>query len=124
MSHPELHRITVNVTAWRRVVKGVVEGIVDEAMQRRAWFGAGPEIASPGEAVDQFFGDAAIEDFLARSDNGLDEAQTAAGRRLVALMEDLLKETKPEEWMDPDYMIANPRWKAIRAAASEFATGL
>ena len=111
--------MTVNIAAWRSVIKGVVESISDEAMQRRAWFGAGPEVWSPDEAFNQFFGDAAIEDFLARGDNGLDEAQSAAGRRLLALMDKLSKDT-PDR-ISPAELIDDPRWKAVRAAAKEFA---
>ena len=116
--------MTIDVPAWRRVVKSVVEGVADEAMQRRAWFGFGPEIASPGEHVDMLFGDVAIEEFLARTDTGLDELQIAAGWRLVARIEELLEEAKAEEWMDPNYLIDDPRWRAIRTAAAEFAEGL
>ena len=81
----------------------------------------GREVA---DAIDQFFSDAAIEDFLVWPGNGLDEAQTAAGRRLVVRMASLIEETDAKEWMEPSYLIDDPRWKAIRAAADEFAKTL
>jgi hypothetical protein len=113
--------MTVDINVWRQRVKEVVEGIADEALQRRAWFGAGPEEYTPAEAVEMFFGNAAMEEFLARADNGLDDAQTAAGWRLFTLMDSLTRGTKAEHWTDPSYLIDEPRWKVIRAAAAEFA---
>ena len=75
--------MTADINTWRQLVKDAVESIADEALQRRAWFGAGPEVYSPTEAIEQFFSSAAIEEFLTRPDNGFDDAQTTAGWRLV-----------------------------------------
>lgn len=71
------------MAAWRKVVQQVVSGIADEETQRRAWFGVGREESSPDEDFNQFFGDAAIEEFLARKDNELNPQQLEAGRRLL-----------------------------------------
>lgn len=116
--------MTADINTWRQLVKDAVESIADEALQRRAWFGAGPEVYSPTEAIEQFFSNAAIEEFLTRPDNGFDDAQTTAGWRLVRLVEGLLEETPYEQWSDPSYLIDEPRWKAIRTAAGEFSKAL
>lgn len=108
----------VDINAWRKVVEQVVGGIADEALQRRAWFGIGPEQSSPDEEFCMFFDDAAIDDFLSRDDTGLTEEQARAGKHLVSLMTDLADETP--EHIEPADMIDDPRWQEIRAAASRF----
>lgn len=108
----------VDVGAWRRMVEGVVRSIADDAMQRRAWFGIGPEVSSPDEAFCQFFDDAAIEEFLARGDNGLTEIQVAAGVKLMEMMDKLSRETPKS--IRPEDLIDDPRWERIRVAADEF----
>ena len=65
----------VNIEAWRKVVEQGVDAIADKNLQRRAWFGAGPEESSPEETINQFLGDAAIREFLSRQDTGLNEVQ-------------------------------------------------
>ena len=86
--------MTVDLNVWRELVKQAVGAIADEGFQRRAWFGIGPEEPSPDEDICQFLGDAAIEDFLNRSDTGLNGPQTEAGRHLVKLMHQLLAQTQ------------------------------
>jgi len=112
--------MAVNLNAWRTVLKQVVDGIADESLQRRAWFGIGPEISSPDEMFNQFFGDAAIEDFLKRSDTGLNDLQLEAGRYLTKLMRELSKQTA--EHLDPANLIDDPRWRKVREAAARFTT--
>ena len=65
--------MAVELKAWRKVVEEVVAGIADEALQRRAWFGVGPEELSPDEEFCQFFDDAAIEEFLDRGGTGMNK---------------------------------------------------
>jgi hypothetical protein len=65
--------MSVDLEAWRKVVEQVVSAIADE--NRRAWFGVGPEVSGPDEAFNQFFGDAAVEEFLNRDDAKLNDLQ-------------------------------------------------
>lgn len=108
----------VDLKAWRKVVEQTVGGIADESLQRRSWFGLGPEVSSPDEEFNQLFGDAAIEEFLQRDDNGLNDLQAEAGRHLVKLMNDLLRQTP--QHIEPDDLIDDPRWQRIREAAARF----
>lgn len=110
------------MAAWRTVVEQVVGGIADEDLQRRAWFGKGPEEFSPDEAFNQFFGDAAIDDFLARPNNGLNEEQIRSGRHLLDLMKRLSDETP--QFIKPEDLIDDPRWRRIREAAQQFLDAL
>jgi len=110
--------MAVDLKSWRNVIEQVVGAIADESLQRRAWFGIGPEMSSPDEHVCQFLGDAAIEDFLDRNDAGLSEPQIKAGRHLIKLMRDLLKETSGR--LDRSELIDDPRWRNIREAAASF----
>jgi hypothetical protein len=110
--------MSVDLHAWRKVVEDVVAGLADEALQKRSWFGAGPEESSPDEEFNMFFDDAAVEQFLDRSDNGLSQPQQDAGKRLAELMRALSDETP--DHIDPSELIDDPRWKNIRAAANRF----
>jgi hypothetical protein len=113
--------MTVNISAWRKVVEQGVGGIADEREQRRAWFGIGPEESSPEETINQFFGDAAIREFLERKDSGLTDVQISAGWNLVSLMETLLKDLpKRGKFIDPSKLIDDPRWISIREVAAQF----
>jgi hypothetical protein len=107
-----------NLSAWRKVIEQTVAGIADEDYQRRSWFGLGPEISSPDEEFNRLFGDAAIEAFLGRDDNGLNDLQAEAGRHLVKLMNDLSGQTP--QHIEPADLIDDPRWKRIREAAGRF----
>ena len=108
----------IDLSAWRKVIEQTVDGIADESYQRRSWFGLGPEISSPDEEFNTFFGDAAIEEFLQRDDTGLNDLQIEAGRYLVKLMNDLARQTP--EHIEPADLIDDPRWKRIREAAARF----
>jgi hypothetical protein len=108
----------VDLFAWRTVIQQVVDGIGDEALQRRAWFGPGPEISSPDEMFNQFFGDAAVAEFLDRNDNGLNNLQRQAGIRLTRLMRELSDQTPGH--IEANQLIDDPRWQAIRTAAAKF----
>jgi hypothetical protein len=108
----------INLSAWRRVIEQVVDGIADESCQRRSWFGLGPEISSPNDEFNRFFGDAAIEEFLQSDDNGLNDLQAEAGKHLARLMRDLSRQTP--QHIEPDDLIDDPRWKRIREAAARF----
>lgn len=111
----------MNISAWRKVVEQGVDGIADEELQRRAWFGIGPEESSPEETINQFFGDASIREFLDHKDSGLNDIQIEAGKKLVALMEGLLKDLpKYGKFIDPSKLIDDPRWISIREAAAQF----
>jgi len=108
----------VNLDTWRRLIERVVGGLADEALQRRAWFGIGPEESSPDEEFCMFFDDAAIEEFLERDDNGLNDQQLQAGKHLVKLMNDLADQTP--EHIEPENLIDDPRWEEIRMTAACF----
>jgi hypothetical protein len=108
----------VDLSTWRNVIKQAVDGIADEGLQRRAWFGIGPEESSPDEDICQFLDDAAIEDFLNREDAGLNDLQMEAGRHLLTLTRDLLGQI-PQQ-VDPSVLIDDPRWRRIREAAARF----
>jgi hypothetical protein len=110
----------IDLNSWRNVIKQVVDSIADENLQRRAWFGIGPEVSSPDDEFNAFFGDAAILEFLARDDTGLNDLQREAGRYLAKLMCDLSNET-PDR-IEPYSFIDDPRWKKIREAAARFST--
>ena len=110
--------MAIDVKAWRRVVEQTVDGLADEAMQRRAWFGLGPEESSPDEEFCMFFGDAAIEEFLEREDTGLTANQLEAGHHLVTLMRKLSDGTP--DHIKPADLIDDPRWQKVRQAAARF----
>ena len=93
-------------------------GIADEELQRRSWFGMGPEQSSPEEDFCQFFGDAAIEEFLNHDKNGLNDRQLRAGRFLLKMMKELSSQTPST--IEPSFLIDDPRWIRIRAAAARF----
>jgi hypothetical protein len=113
--------VSVDIDAWRKTIEQVVDGIADEQLQARAWFGIGPEESSPEEMFNQFLGDAAIEEFLGREDNGLNLVQIEAGWKLVKLMRRLSEQTPNfPEFIDPSKMIDDPRWMEIRETASPF----
>ncbi len=108
----------IDLSAWLKVIKQTVDGIADESLQRRSWFGLGPEISSPGEEFNALLDDAAIDEFLKRDDTGLNDLQLEAGRHLAKLMRDLSKQTP--EFIDPNDLIDDPRWRRIREAATRF----
>src|SRR5262245_43049682 len=108
----------VNLNAWRNVIKQTIVGIADENLQRRAWFGLGPEESSPDEMFNMFFGDAAIEEFLNRNDTGLNDLQIESGRLLVKLMRDFSKQLP--DHVEPSAIIDDPRLQKIREAAARF----
>jgi hypothetical protein len=111
----------VNIEAWRKIIEQGTDGIADEELQRRAWFGIGPEESSPEETINQLLGDAAIREFLSRKDTGLNELQIETGRRLIDLIERLLKEMpQGYRFIDPSKLIDDPRWNEIREAATRF----
>lgn len=110
--------MAVDIKSWRKVIEQVVGAIADESLQRRAWFGIGPEMSSPDEHFCQFFGDAAIEEFLDRSDTGLNERQIESGRHIVKLMRELSDQTP--DHIKPSDLIDDPRWRQIREAAAHF----
>jgi hypothetical protein len=106
---------------WRKVVEQGTDGVADEKVQRRAWFGIGPEESSPEETINQFLGDAAIREFLGHKDSGLNDQQIESGRNLVQLLEELLKDLpRRSKFIDPSMLIDDPRWKEIRKAATRF----
>jgi hypothetical protein len=107
-----------DIPAWTSVVRQSVAAIADETLQGRAWFGIGSEISSPDEMFNQFFNDAAIEEFLRRTDNGLNKVELDAGRHLVELMNELADQTP--EFIPPASLIDDPRWERIRQAAARF----
>jgi hypothetical protein len=100
------------------MLEQVVSGIADEEYQRRAWFGVGPYVSSPGEMINQLLGDASIEEFLDRNDTGMNDLQVEAGRYLAKLMDGLAKQSPT--FIDPYKMIDDPRWLEIREAAKRF----
>jgi len=110
--------MSVDMGTWRKVVEQIVKGIADEELQRRAWFGIGPEESSPDEMTNQFFGDAAIEEFLRRRDTRLNDLQIKSGKHLIILMNEFSKQTP--EVIDPSKAIDDPRWRQIREAAGRF----
>jgi hypothetical protein len=110
--------MAVDLKVWRNIVTEVVGEIADENLQRRAWFGIGPEVSSPEDDISAFFGDAAIEEFLNRDDTGLNETEIKAGRDLFELMSELADQTP--EHIDPHVLIDDPRWQKIREAAARF----
>jgi isocitrate dehydrogenase kinase/phosphatase len=111
----------VNMEAWRKIIEQGTDGIADEELQRRAWFGIGPEESSPEETINQFLGDAAIREFLSRKDAGLNELQIESGRHLVDLIEKFLKEMpQGYRFIDPSKLIDDPRWSEVREAATRF----
>ena len=110
--------MATDLNAWRDVLAGVVDCIADENLQRRAWFGLGPEVWSPDEAFNQFFGDAAAEEFFDRDDTGLNEHQLKAGKHLTVLMRELSDQTP--DHVKPADLIDDPRWQEVRRAAARF----
>ena len=110
--------MAVDLQIWKTVLKQVVGAIADEDLQRRAWFGVGPEDSTPDEDICQFFGNAAIEEFLDRPDTGLNRVQLEPGRRLVKLIRQLSDEMP--DHIKPDDLIDDPRWREIRKAATRF----
>jgi hypothetical protein len=110
--------MAVDLKVWRTLVTEVVGELADENLQRRAWFGFGPEVSSPDDDMSAFFGDAAVEEFLDRDDTGLNETEIKAGRDLVKLMSELA-DRSPEQ-IDPHDLIDDPRWQKIREAAARF----
>ena len=42
-----------------------IRHISDEAYQRRAWFGHGPEVSSPSEIYNEFFDECQVDQFIA-----------------------------------------------------------
>jgi glycerol-3-phosphate O-acyltransferase len=111
-----------DMAAWRKVVEQVVSALADEEMQRRAWFGLGPEQDSPNEMFNQFFGDAAIPEFLRREDTGLNERQRELGSQLVQLMTKLSADTPNH--IEPGDLIDDPRFRRLREAAATFLDSL
>lgn len=82
------------------------------------WLGIGPEQSSPEEAFCQFFDDAQIESFLSRTDVGLSGEQVEAGLLFVNLMKELSAATP--QFIDPNTLLDDPRWTAVRQAAQRF----
>jgi hypothetical protein len=107
-----------DIAAWRRVVEQTVSGVADEELQRRSWFGNGPEIFSPEEAFNQVLDDAALEEFLLLDSNGLTDLQRVSGKRFLKLVEDLSAQTP--QFIDPAKLIDDPRWKLVRKSAAHF----
>lgn len=110
--------MAVDIRAWRKALFEVVDALADEELQRRSWFGIGPEEWSPDEAFCQYFGDAGAEEFLDRADTGLNQWQIEAGRELTTLLRRLSDETSAH--IDPAELIDDPRWRKIRDAAARF----
>ena len=113
--------MSVNIDKWFTVIKQTVEFMADEEATRRAWFGIGPEVDSPGENFCQFFGDAAVMEFLDRTDHGLTPPQFAALKDLAALMRKLSDETPDDiDTAIGAELINDPRWKEIISASDRF----
>ncbi len=110
--------MAVDLKNWRTVVKQVVGDLANESLQRRAWFGVGPEESSPDEDFCQFFGDAAVEEFLDRRDAGLSHEQREAGRYLLQLMREIAAQLP--QHVEPASLIDDPRWEKVRKAAQRF----
>jgi hypothetical protein len=75
---------------WGKNLLTAVQNIADEAYQRRAWFGLGPEVSSPSEVFNCLFDDTQIEDFLANPPTYASRASLAQLARLRDAMDDLL----------------------------------
>jgi len=108
--------MAADMRIWRRLVEDQVDDTANEDMQRRAWFGIGPEADSPDERFNKFLGDASVEDFLERSDTGFNEEQIQSLRYLTKLMRNLCNET--EDYPPPTF-IDDHRWQKVIAAAKE-----
>jgi len=114
--------VAPNFEGWRKIVEQTVRGIADADLQKRAWFGSGPEVSSPDEMINQFFGDAAMEDFLDYPGVNLSPIQLTLGRHLLELMVRLSNGTPNS--VDPTTFFDDPRWAEIRKAAQAFSSSL
>ncbi|RYE10243.1 MAG: hypothetical protein EOP22_05830 [Hyphomicrobiales bacterium] len=107
-----------DIVLWRQILLGVVRDLSDEPLQRRSWFGIGPEESSPDEEIAQFYGNADFERFLDRDDAGLTVGQRRVGQRLLVLIDKYVDTTSFHR--NPVDVIDDPRWKEIRTVAAEF----
>jgi hypothetical protein len=78
----------------------------------------GNEQSSPDENISQFFGDAAIDEFLSADSNRLSAEQADAGGKLRDLMRRCADETPSH--LEAADVIDDPRWGRIRDAAGAF----
>ena len=85
--------------------------ISDEEYQRRAWFGLGPEVSSPGDEFNNLFDDYNVELFLARPPVKL---SSQARKHLIALISAM--NDVDEGYLYPSF-IDDPRWIKIRKLA-------
>jgi hypothetical protein len=109
------------MNVWRSVAVNATRGVADEALQKRCWFGIGPEVGDPDEFVNQFF-EASLREFLEHPDNALTPLQISTGRKLQRSIEEFTASTP--SILKPQDVIDDPRWRDVRAAAAEFLASL
>ena len=109
-----------DMKVWFGLIKNAVGRLADEEMQRRSWYGHGPEVGSPGEIFCGFLDDAAVEEYLKRDNTGLNQRQLEALTRLTKLMLKLCDETPNsiDREIGPAF-IDDPRWKLVIKTAKE-----
>ncbi len=98
----------------RPSLKWALQGIADEQMQRRAWFGLGTEETSPDEAVNQFYG-FDMDGLLASG--RLSEPQKRSLTVLRKKMDAFCAATP--EFLKAEDVVDDPRWGELRQLASE-----
>jgi hypothetical protein len=109
-----------DMKVWHDLVKDKVAWLANEEAQRRSWYGLGPEISSPGETFNSFFGGTAVEEYLKRPDTGLTQQQLESLRDLTAMMRKLSNETP--KYIDKEIgagFIDDPRWQEIITMAKK-----
>jgi hypothetical protein len=92
----------------RGLLKEALSLLSDEAYQRRAWLGVGPEVSSPDEMVNDLLGYLDLKAYVSAevSRSSLAGETEILLRQLGAYPEDLL--------LQPRMVLQDPRWEAIR----------
>jgi len=111
--------MAVDMNIWRNLVIDEVNNLADEEWLRNLWLGNIPGyVGSADEQFNRYFSNAAIEEFLGRSDTGFNDKQLQSLRHLTKMMGDLCNETKDQKFLPPSF-IDDPRWQKVIAAAKE-----
>jgi len=108
--------VAEDMAVWRGLILDEVRSIADEEQQRKTWFGEGPWVDSPTEQFCAFFDNASVPEFLAHSDNRLNEQQKLHLTQLSALMRYVSDSI--HGFIRPVDLIDDPRWEEIRKQAT------
>jgi hypothetical protein len=103
---------------WQSKILATVEHIASREYQSRAWFGLSDSVSSPEELFNELFDDLIFHLFFTTYSSEFTEDQKLAWKDLESRLESYAETTS--EKMNPQTVLADPRWEDIRKSAHRF----